>query len=928
MGNADPTAAKSIMKSTRRLYYVPSSHWDREWYLPFQHYRRQLVGLLDEVLEKLADGTLAGPFTGDGQAVLIEDYLEIRPERREELCGRMRSGQLVFGPWYVMPDEFLVSGESLIRNIRMGRELVRAYGGTPSDAGFVCDLFGHNSQMPQILGGFGIRGGFLWRGVDARGGARVGWIGADGTRLPCYLFGKTGYTCFTAQVRRTNEPFTEFNPARTRDDLEAHCREELARVGTGPGLLFDGSDHHFIDFDVYRIVREFMERGGGDYRIVHGTLDGFLDEFIAAGPPQRELRGELREPGRWGHAEDHQWLIAGTLSSRVWIKQENAACESLLCQWLEPFAALAAQTTCHAHPDAFLQTAWKWLIKNHPHDSICGCSIDRVHEDMQFRFSQCRQIAEVCLDEALTALGAAADGAPGPLERRLCLFNPLPVPRDEVIEFTVEIPADWPEFEKSGFFSYDPKPAFRLHDASGSEIPFWPLDIRRNATRKRLDPLKFPSTHAVHEVRVAARVHLPATGMAVLTIAGQPVVEGPREPDAFVPPTRHPAGPGLRTGSTRMENENLAVDIQPDGTLTLSDKRSGEVYGGLHVFEDDADAGDGWNHGPTSNRCDVISSGSRARIELECDTPLLTRFVVHQSLDLPAAFDWHAGRRADRRTPLAIESRITLRAGAGAIDIETRTCNTVDDHRLRVLFPTGASTDTWLADSVFDVVTRPVALRSENHLYREKELQTKPQQSWTAVGDERRGLAVVCAGGLLEAAVPDRPDRPIALTLYRSTRRTVMTDGEPGGQLHGRDLCFRYRIVPLAGAPDRPHLFREAADLAGGIRGIHFDPVDLARARKCIPESPAPPPGLLEVSGGAVLTSARKAGHAIETRLFNPNEEPVTARVAFHPSLGIQTAAPVDFESQPAHQPIIHPMGNGQFEIPIGPKKIVTLRWG
>ncbi|MCB0049978.1 MAG: hypothetical protein KDE24_10605, partial [Caldilinea sp.] len=141
-----------------RAHYVLSTHWDREWYQSFQNYRYQLVCLLDRVLAGLEDGRLRGPFQTDGQAIILEDYLEIRPERRSELERLAQAGKLVIGPWYVLPDEFLVSGEALIRNLRLGREIARSFGVEPSNAGFVCDLFGHNSQMPQIFAGFGIRG--------------------------------------------------------------------------------------------------------------------------------------------------------------------------------------------------------------------------------------------------------------------------------------------------------------------------------------------------------------------------------------------------------------------------------------------------------------------------------------------------------------------------------------------------------------------------------------------------------------------------------------------------------------------------------------------------------------------------------------------------------------------------------------------------
>ena len=134
------------MNKRRRAYYVLSSHWDREWHQPFQDFRYRLVRMMDQVLDGLADGRLTGPYTTDGQAIVLEDYLEIRPERRGQIEQFLREGRLASGPWYVLPDEFLVSGESLIRNLRAGRELVRSLGGTPSSAGILADLFGHSAS--------------------------------------------------------------------------------------------------------------------------------------------------------------------------------------------------------------------------------------------------------------------------------------------------------------------------------------------------------------------------------------------------------------------------------------------------------------------------------------------------------------------------------------------------------------------------------------------------------------------------------------------------------------------------------------------------------------------------------------------------------------------------------------------------------------
>ncbi len=105
----------------RRAHYVVSTHRDREWYQTFQDFRYRLVQLLDRVLDGLADGRLKGPFQTDGQAIILEDYLEVRPERRDQVAEYVRQGLLAVGPWYALPDEFLVSGEALIRNLHAGR---------------------------------------------------------------------------------------------------------------------------------------------------------------------------------------------------------------------------------------------------------------------------------------------------------------------------------------------------------------------------------------------------------------------------------------------------------------------------------------------------------------------------------------------------------------------------------------------------------------------------------------------------------------------------------------------------------------------------------------------------------------------------------------------------------------------------------------
>jgi alpha-mannosidase/mannosylglycerate hydrolase len=250
----------------RKAHYVVSTHWDREWYQTFQDYRYRLVQLIDRVLEGWQREDLCGPFQTDGQAIVLEDYLEVRPEQAEKIRQLVRDGKFVVGPWYVLPDEFLVSGESLLRNLRMGRGLARSLGGQPSSAGFLCDMFGHNSQMPQILAGFGIRGAFLWRGINLVDQRLFTWRGADGTQLPVYRFGKVGYCSYAVQVRRATPSAPRPAPAEIETSLQAFLEEENEKTSLGPLLLFDGGDHMEWDPGAYAVLSRRLKIGRASCR--------------------------------------------------------------------------------------------------------------------------------------------------------------------------------------------------------------------------------------------------------------------------------------------------------------------------------------------------------------------------------------------------------------------------------------------------------------------------------------------------------------------------------------------------------------------------------------------------------------------------------------------------------------------------------------
>ncbi|MBK7496212.1 MAG: hypothetical protein IPI28_12780 [Candidatus Omnitrophica bacterium] len=235
-------------KEVRKVHFVVSTHWDREWYESFQGFRVRLVNMLDELLEVMEKDPRFKYFQTDGQSIVLEDYLEIRPERAAKVRALVEEGRLETGPWYVLPDEFLVSGESLIRNIQEGIRVADGFGRS-SRAGFVCDIFGHNSQIPQILSGFGIHSFFMWRGMNEKVcSADFRWRSPDGSEVLVHRFGPMwGYCDYDFRVRKANK--IDAHPSH--EELVQGLIEEVKLLaGRTPAqtlLVFDGGDHIEIE---------------------------------------------------------------------------------------------------------------------------------------------------------------------------------------------------------------------------------------------------------------------------------------------------------------------------------------------------------------------------------------------------------------------------------------------------------------------------------------------------------------------------------------------------------------------------------------------------------------------------------------------------------------------------------------------------------
>ena len=387
-----------------RVTVVPHTHWDREWYEPFERFLERLVPMMDDLIALLGRGF--PHFHLDGQTAMIDDYLAVRPERAADIERHARGGGLSVGPWFTQMDEFLVSGESHIRNLERGLARARDLGAFVPPVGYLPDQFGHIGQMPQILAQAGIDRAAVWRGVPA-GVDRTAfwWEGPDGTRvLTEYLV--FGYS-LGARLKDAS------NPSDLAMSL-AHAVETLAPRSARPRYLVTaGSDHHGPD----PTLPQRLEGARGS----NPALDARIGSIAAhvSGPPPEDLpvwRGELRSSAR-------AYLLPGVISSRVHQKRERARVESLVERYAEPLAALVLGVDW---PEADLDRIWQLLLWNGAHDSVCGCSVDAVARDVDGRFAEARGLAEGIVDSALAGLGRQVS-EPGVLR-----FNPSPFERDGV----------------------------------------------------------------------------------------------------------------------------------------------------------------------------------------------------------------------------------------------------------------------------------------------------------------------------------------------------------------------------------------------------------------------------------------------------------------------------------------------------------------
>lgn len=852
----------------RRVNIVPHTHWDREWYRTFQSFRMRLVDLVDGLLDRLDGDAGYAHFMLDGQMAVIDDYLAIRPEEEDRIRRLAGSGRLTLGPWYILMDEFLVSGETMVRDMEMGLDRAAAFGGA-MPLGYLPDMFGHIAQMPQLLQGFGFSEAVVWRGIPSTVDAPAfRWRAPDGSEVVAeYL--TDGYSNGAVLPGDAKELV-----ARIADWAALH----EPRSGD-PLLWMNGTDHLMPQAALGRLVAEANDLTD-EWELRVCSLAEHVADRVAAvaatggteGLPL--VVGEMRSGARTN-------VLMGVTSNRMDVRQRAARAEVGIERRAEPLWALFGGAD--AWPQAFLDVAWGHIVRNCAHDSICACSVDPVVDAVVHRYDEAIDVADGLVARALKAVGAAAGGT-GAL-----VVNPTARDRVGVVELLLD---DVPAAEvPAGVQVLEELPARREVDAGSlanvAEVIARVLDRDRSLTEAVVDD-SGPRTEIVvasgtggtidrsalrAEIRQLVARHELRRGVAIVrdgVASSRVLARAAADGFSWTRWSALPAdevAPATASGTT-LGNGLVAVEVDPtDGTWSI------DGVAGYGRLVDGGDLGDTYNWCPPPAGDVLVDRPDTVTVTVVEAGPVRASVRIEALWSLPAGVV--DGARSGT-VPTPITTTLTLHAGEALLRVETTVANRSEDHRLRVHHPLRARATTSAAGCAYATVTRSTVAEGGPT---EMPLPTFPARDHVTAG----GLSVLTEGvveyELVDLDEPGGQDDTapsageIALTLLRCT-----------GLLSQEPMATR----PV---PAGPIVATPGAQMLGTTTITYGLAVDAADPRALaddlfVPLLVASPRGPRRSDGetalrveGATVSSVRRRGGRLEVRVWNDTASERTVRI-------------------------------------------------
>lgn len=741
----------------RTVLAIVHTHWDREWYHPAIRFQARMVALVDAVLATPA--ATSAPFLLDGQAIVLEDYLGLRPEQTGRIRDALASGELEAGPWYVLADNLIPSGEAIVRNLAAGRRALQRLGASAPPVAYCPDTFGHPAAMPSIARGFGLDVAVVWRGFGGAAHPRTDtfrWRAPDGECVIAYHLPPDGY---------------EFGSGLPLDSDAVRARwHRIAQVlgernHSGISLLTVGADHHAPPPDVDARLAALQQcavshappmtvKRSGLTQFAHAVQEVLRSPRAGGAWELPEVEGELRD------SYGYTWTLQGTFATRAQQKRANARLERRLLHDVEPISALAWLHALDPRVDGSITVAmlpglthhaWEMLLRTHPHDTLCGCSVDLVADAMTLRQ---REVAALCTEirqaaanlalghDATRARSQAVLTAPPTVVRNRVAYDRGGIAQLTLIETLGDVPVGP---ASGGVASPDVTAPTRMPSLAGCLVQPLSLSVRN---RRRESPQHYPDNDLVREHRVLAWVPpVPSYGMSVLAETLDAALAPP------VPATAHAAT--AVEDQVVLENGLVRVQLSTHG-ITVRHRdgdHEREVVDALRI-ETTVDCGDSYT--PSLR-------GQPERLTIRNVT-----VVAHGPLRASARVQWQwRGTRVRER--IDVDTILSLEAESSTLRCDVRGLNRRKNHRLQLIWRTDvdASTPTRVpADAACGWSDRTTAPSMPAHDAQPFEAPppTTPLHRWLCVSNAVRG-ATLLSDGLAEGACIDGQ---LAVTLVRA----------------------------------------------------------------------------------------------------------------------------------------------------------------
>lgn len=859
------------MKKTAHI--ISHTHWDREWYLPYETHHMMLIKTMDTLLDTFEKDPNFKYYHLDGQTVLLEDYLEVRPDKKELLEKVIKEGRLNIGPWYVLQDEFLTSSEANIRNLQYGHKDSKKYGVEPCKVGYFPDSFGNMGQAPQILKQAGIDAAAFGRGVKPTGFnnevsaddkfespySEMYWESPDGSKVLGILF--ANWYCNGMEVPVDGKEAKEYWEKRIEDASKFASCNHL--------LFMNGCDHQPIQTDLSQAIN-FANNLYNDIEFVHSNFEDYIKDLKENMPKDLQvIKGELRSQQTEGW-----YTLVNTASARVYLKQWNNLCQTLFEKVAEPIATMASHYG-YKYPHHLFEYGWKSLMKNHPHDSICGCSVDEVHREMVARFDKAKDVAKFIINESLEYIkdniNTEVFSKLGDNTYPFIVVNTSGYDRFSVTTIEMDICRKYFREGTPNLIAKELKkveiPKFKVVDVNGNKIDANIVDMGIRFGYDLPDD-KFRQPYYARYVKVELLTkNIKSFGWDTYALV--------EDNDSTI------ENKTIVVNNNILENENLRVEIKENGSVELLDKNTNKVFKDLCIYENSGDIGNEYIYMKPVGEAPITTKDIKADIKVKENLSYKGVIEITHKLNIPKSanellleeieevleFKHRKSQRVDETVELEIKTTLTLEKNDKGLKIKSSLNNVANDHRMRMLFATDIESDVHYADSIFELAKR-------NNIVDgcwKNPSNCQHQQAFVNIHNKDYGLTVANKG-LNEYELLNDGRNTIAVTLLRCVREL----GDWGVFETPDAQCIGYYEAELKIIPHGRNMYDSVKEAHMYQIPVITKQVDIKNGKINYEN------GLMNFDGYGIIWSTLKMGNDFNTifRVYNVSDKDTSLEIS------------------------------------------------